>query len=198
MSTPAGYFADLYVSDDPYGYRDRWYETRKRNLTLASLPRENFATAWEMGCSNAELTAALAPRCGALLATDGSDRAIQLARARTAALANVTVQLARHPEAWPDGNFELIVFSEIGYFMEAGALDRTIELLLDSVSPDGVVVACHWLERFDAAAASGGEVHAALSRSIHLPQLFRYEDDDFLLEGWSSASESVAQREGLR
>jgi hypothetical protein len=40
MSLDAQYFADLYAdSDDPWAFRTRWYERRKRDLALASLPR---------------------------------------------------------------------------------------------------------------------------------------------------------------
>lgn len=200
MSTPVEYFAELYGSDDPYGYRDRWYEERKRQLLLASLPQRRFVSAWELGCSNGELTAALASRCDALLATDQSERAVALAKARTAGaeFGHVVVRQAKHPEQWPSENFDLIVFSEVGYFMDAAALERTVEGLLDAVNPDGTVIACHWLTRFAAAAQTGREVHAAIARAIHLPELFRYEDNDFLLEGWSAAPESIAQREGLR
>lgn len=198
MSTPVEYFAELYGSDDPYGYRDRWYEERKRQLVLASLPQRVFASAWELGCSNGELTAALAPRCDALLATEQSERAVVLARERTAEYPHVEVRQAKHPDDWPAASFDLIVFSEVGYFMDDDALTRTIDGLLDAVNPDGTVVACHWLTRFEAAAQSGREVHAQIARGIHLPALFRYEDDDFLLEGWSAAQESIAEREGLR
>ncbi len=38
MSLDAQYFADLYAgNDDPWAFRTRWYERRKRELTLASL-----------------------------------------------------------------------------------------------------------------------------------------------------------------
>ncbi len=63
MSAVQQYFGAIYRDDDPFGYRERWYEARKRDLLLASLPRARFAHAWELGCSNGELTAALAPRC---------------------------------------------------------------------------------------------------------------------------------------
>ncbi len=38
MSLDAQYFADLYAdSEDPWAFRTRWYERRKRDLLLASL-----------------------------------------------------------------------------------------------------------------------------------------------------------------
>ncbi len=40
----APFFDDFYAAngDDPWGFTDRWYERRKRALTLAALPRERF------------------------------------------------------------------------------------------------------------------------------------------------------------
>ncbi|WP_430997563.1 SAM-dependent methyltransferase, partial [Klebsiella pneumoniae] len=74
------YFDDLHEQEDPFGYRSRWYEERKRALLLASLSQRQFARGWELGCSNGVLTEALAARCERLLATDISPRAAFQAR----------------------------------------------------------------------------------------------------------------------
>ncbi|MBC7682848.1 MAG: hypothetical protein H7172_10975, partial [Ferruginibacter sp.] len=43
-SAPAAYFDALFKdTEDPWGFRTRWYETRKRALTLASLPADRYA-----------------------------------------------------------------------------------------------------------------------------------------------------------
>ena len=44
--------------------------------------QQRFGACWELGCSNGELTAALATRCTRILATDGSARAVGEARPR--------------------------------------------------------------------------------------------------------------------
>ncbi|MET0989618.1 MAG: PIG-L deacetylase family protein, partial [Glaciihabitans sp.] len=36
---------------DPWGFETRWYESRKRALTVASLPAERYESALEIGCS---------------------------------------------------------------------------------------------------------------------------------------------------
>ncbi|TGS11697.1 SAM-dependent methyltransferase, partial [Mesorhizobium sp. M1C.F.Ca.ET.187.01.1.1] len=69
------YFDELHEQEDPFGYRSRWYEERKRALLLASLSQRQFHRGWELGCSNGVLTEALAGRCERLLATDISPRA---------------------------------------------------------------------------------------------------------------------------
>jgi hypothetical protein len=40
MSVPMAHFERMYAdSEEPWEYRRRWYERRKRALTLAMLPR---------------------------------------------------------------------------------------------------------------------------------------------------------------
>lgn len=197
-ATSPDYFEDLYRSDDPFGYRWRWYEARKRALLLAALPAAQFADAWEIGCSNGELSAMLAPRCTRLLATDLNARAVALAAARTAAFADVQVCQARHPHDWPQRSFDLIVFSEVGYYLEHAVLADMVQRLRSSLRPDGVLVACHWRAPFAQAPLSGDQVHRLLQRGLGLPRLFGYRDADLRLDGWSRQPRSVAQREGLR
>ena len=110
-------FEDLFAgSDDPWGFRTRWYESRKRALTLACLPAARYARAFEPGCANGELTAALATRCDQVLASDGVAAAVLLAQQRLngLGLTNVSVAQAWVPQDWPAQTFDLIVFSEFG------------------------------------------------------------------------------------
>ncbi len=190
------YFKTLYQHEDPFGYRTRWYEARKRALTLASLPRQRFERGWEIGCSNGVLTAELAERCDRLLATDLDADAVEAARAMTAHHHHVQLQRARHPEEWPPGTFDLIVLGEVGYYLSEMDMRRTAEQLHGSLGAGGVLIACHWRASFEQARCSASFVHEQLDG--WLPRLFSYRDADFLLEGWSSDTTSVAQREGLR
>jgi len=197
-STPPAYFDALYRETDPYGYRQRWYEERKRSLLLASLTRAAYDHAWEIGCSNGEVTADLARVCKRVFAADLSARAVELTQARTGNLGNVVVQQARHPVDWPDATFDLIVFSEVGYFMSRDDLDTACERLRETLRDGGLLVACHWLTAFDAAPLNGHEVHETLRDCLRLAPCFRYADQDFVLEGWSTDQASVAMRDGLR
>ncbi len=52
MILEPAYFDQMYAaSADPWGFTSRWYEKRKYALTLAMLPRERYADAFEPGCS---------------------------------------------------------------------------------------------------------------------------------------------------
>ncbi|MGI4778540.1 MAG: methyltransferase domain-containing protein [Janthinobacterium lividum] len=194
------YFEAMYSDNaDPYGMRTRWYEARKRAVLLAALPHPRYANAYEPGCGAGELSVELASRCDALLSSDFSPKALASARTRTAALANVRVASHALPHDWPGtaGPFDLIVISEIGYFLDADAMRRVAECCNASLGADGVLVACNWRPDFDARVLPTDEVHAALA-SIGLARTVRHAEDDFLLEVWCRDPRSVAQREGIR
>lgn len=197
-ATPSEYFDAIYAHDDPFGYRERWYEARKRALLLASLPAQRFGRVWEIGCSNGELTDELAMRCDQLVATDLNARAVALATARTQMHEHVDVRQARHPDTWPDGLFDLVVFSEVGYYLDVDTLTRMARRLKSSLRGDGVLVACHWLAPFPQAPQSGRDVHRLLRRELGMQRVFGYGDADVRLDGWALHSASVAQRAGLR
>lgn len=184
--------------DDPYGYRTRWYEARKRALLLAVLPRPTFGRAWEIGCANGELTRGLAPRCASLLGTDMHPRAVAAARRRCAGVGNVDIQRMEQPAAWPVGRFDLIIVGEMGYYLDPGELAPFARQVGERLAPGALLAACHWLAEFDARRSDTAEVHAQLAAIPGLECIAHYRDADFILDCWSSDRVSVAQREGLR
>ena len=184
-------------SDDPWGFRTRWYEKRKREILVASLPRERFGSCWELGCSVGELTAALAPRCERMLATDGNARAVDEAHKRVSEFANVRVEHQIHPEEWPNERFDLIVFSELGYNFEPAALHELITRLRDALTPDGTFVACHWRYDIEACPVNGNDVHEVLSEVFAMPRIVQHAEADFLLDIWSRDGRSAAELDGM-
>lgn len=193
------YFEQLYEdSPDPYGQRTRWYEQRKRALVLASLPRPRFRRCYEPGCGNGELTAQLATRCDAVLAADFSAQALRTARRRTAALPQVRVVQHVLPGQWPVAEqFDLVVLSEVLYFLPLDAVRTVARHCARSLAPDGVLLACDWRPDFAGRASDTRAVHAELG-GLGLHQAVAHEEDDFILKVWSRDARSVAQREGIR
>jgi len=194
------YFDALYAAyDDPYGVRSRWYEERKRALLLAALPQQRFFRAYEPGCGVGELTLALAPRCERLLASDGAERAVSVARQRVAALPHVRVELHRLPAQWPrhEGAFDLIVLSEMSYFLDEEAMVELARCCKDTLSAGGTLVACDWRLDFAQRCISTDLAHRILGE-LGLARLLRHEEEDFLLQVWSRDGRSIAQREGIR
>ena len=198
-SLPPRYFDDLYAThDDPWGFTDRWYEQRKRALLLASLPRPRFARAFEPGCSIGVLTAELAPRCESLLATDVAEKALEAAAARVAGAPGVVLERRRVPAQWPAGAFDLVVLSEVGYYCSGPDLEVLAERAASSLTPDGVLVACHWRHRVADYPVSGDAVHAALRARPGLEVLAEHVEEDFRLDVLVRApATSVARASGV-
>ena len=196
MTSTDDRFEQLFRDDtDPWRFRTRWYEARKRALTLACLPQQHYGTAYEPGCANGELAAALAPRCGLLLASDGAEAAVALARERLRACANVRVFRALLPQDWPDEQLDLLVVSELGYFLDDATLDRLAQQAREALLPGGTVLACHWRHPFDGAHRNGDDVHAVLAQHLGLPRLLHHIEDDLVIDVWCQDPRSVAQRE---
>jgi len=190
------YFDDLHANEDPFGYRTRWYEERKRDLLMASLTQPTFQRGWELGCSNGVLTERLAGRCERLLATDISPRAAFQARRGLAHLPHVQVHCAQHPQQWPAGRFDLIVCGEMGYYLGPEALVELRDGLHAAMKDEGLLVACHWPPSFPGRASRSALVHERLGHGLQ--EAFCYRDSDFILQGWTRRPLSLASNEGLR
>jgi SAM-dependent methyltransferase len=201
MAVGAEYFDQMYAaSEDPWGFTTRWYERRKYAITLAMLPREHYADAFEPGCSIGVLTRQLAPRCDRLLSCDGAAAAVRAATQRTADYGNVTVQQRVLPGEWPDGDFDLVVLSEFLYYFGGDALPRVLDLAAGALRPGGTLIAVHWRHPVPEYPRSGDEVHAALARRPGLARLAEHREPDFLAEVYLAAdgpAVSVAQATGL-
>lgn len=193
------FFDEFYAGKtDPWGFESRWYEQRKRALTLASLPRERFTNALELGCSIGVLSAQLAPRCDVLLATEIALAPLEIARERLAEHPHVSFRHVETAEEWPDGTYDLIVMSEVGYYFDSDALDRLLARAAASLTPDGTLLACHWRHEVKEYPLSGDQVHHRLNALGSLERLVQHDEEDFLLEVFSPRpARSVARQTGL-
>ncbi len=200
MTDKHAYFDELYgASDDPYSVRTRWYEQRKRALLMAALPNPRYRRAFEPGCGVGELTVELAGRCDTVLASDFSEQAVRVTRQRTGDMAHVQVERQTLPADWPRHvlSFDLIVLSELAYFLDESRVQELARCCGRSLVADGTLVACDWRPDFAERASSTRAVHSALA-SLGLHRLVVHEEDDFLLQVWCGDGRSVAQREGIR
>lgn len=198
-SLPPSYFDRMYgEAADPWGMAERWYEQRKYALTLAALPEPRYRSGFEPGCSIGVLTAQLATRCDALLATDVAAAAVAATRGRTADHAHVSVQRRAVPDEWPAGCFDLVVLSEVGYYLSRQALSTLLDRCVGALVDGGTLVAVHWRHPVADYPLSGDEVHEALATRPELARLARHEEEDFLLDVVvRGPAVSVAGRTGL-
>jgi SAM-dependent methyltransferase len=194
-------FTALYANnDDPWNIDCGWYEQRKRAVLLACLPREHFDVIFEPGCGTGALSAALAARCGRLIACDIAPRAIALAQQRLVECGNVELSCLQIPDEWPaataPASIDCVVISELAYFLAPDAQCRLLAHVRTCLKPDGVLVACHWNRDFAARTTSTASFHAQIAAATGLQRLVQHAETDFLLEVWCGDPRSVAQREG--
>ena len=149
-SRRAEHFRRLYrAKDDPWDFTTSAYEQEKYRRTLAAVAGRRFVSGLEVGCSIGVLTRMLAGQCDRLLGIDIVEEPLAAARARCGDLPSVTFERMAVPEAWPDGVFDLIVLSEVLYFLSGEDIDLCAARAVDSLHPGGVVLLVNWLGRSD-------------------------------------------------
>ena len=142
------HFQRIYeASDDPWNYRNSDYEKAKRDATIAALDSRRFQSGLEVGCSIGELTHRLADCCDELLGLDFIDAALAVARERCGSQPWVSFQNVRVPSEWPEGQFDLIVLSEVLYFISAEDSLRLAALCQRCLQAEGVILLVNWLEK---------------------------------------------------
>src|SRR5580765_2521161 len=164
---PRGFFEDLYAkSPDPFDFETSAYEAAKYQHTVASLPRERYKRAVEIGCSIGVLTLRLAAKCEKLLGIDISDRALARARARCAHLPGVKFERMTVPDEFPDQEFDLMVVSEVAYYWSVDDLARAKDLLAAHQPMGGHLLLVHWLPIVDYHVQTGDAVHETWLRDL--------------------------------
>ncbi|WP_129657552.1 bifunctional PIG-L family deacetylase/class I SAM-dependent methyltransferase [Rothia halotolerans] len=189
-------FASLYrESEDPWAVDGRWYEQRKFELTTAMLPRRRFRRAYEPGCSSGWLTARLAERCEEVLASDVVPSAVRTARQRVPA-ANVEFREGAASEV-PEGPLDLVVLSELGYYLSEAEFAAFRERTRGALAPDGFLIAVHWRHPIEEAHRTAEQVHRALAETPGWIRHASYRDEDVLIEVFGPPGPSVAEAEFL-
>ncbi len=183
-AVPRDYYEQMYAGDaDPWGFETSPYEQRKYAITVASLPKHRYRSAFEPGCAIGVLSEALAARCDRLLATDMIEAVVKRAVERLGATPGVRVEQRSVPAWWPAETFDLIVLSEMGYYFDRRGLAELIELATGSLEPGGTLMAVHWRGATDYP-LNAEEVHDAIDAQDDLDRVVHHVEAKFLLDGW--------------
>lgn len=147
-SRDAMHFQRLYdASSDPWRFRTSRYEHLKYQRTIASLGHRRFRSGFEVGCSIGVLTHMLAARCDNLLAVDIVEDPLGAARTMCADQRWVRFKRMQVPRDWPDGIFDLIVLSEVLYFLSPQDIAAVADRIPATSASDGVVLLVNWRGR---------------------------------------------------
>jgi cyclopropane fatty-acyl-phospholipid synthase-like methyltransferase len=199
---PDAYFDRMYAdTDDPWQLSTRWYEQRKYAITLALLPDRRYRHAFEPGCSIGTLTAQLAQRCDHVTAVDVAEAAVRGAEKRLTEAGcrdRVTLARASLDTAWPAGPFDLLVLSEVAYYLSAGALATVLRRECPRLAPGATIVAAHWRHSVRDYPLTGDGAHRVISETPGLTALGCYRDSDVVVDVFDTdGGRSVAVREGV-
>ena len=199
---PNSYFDDKYAeAKDPWQLEERWYERRKYAITLAMLPHPRYRHAFEPGCSIGVLTEHLTGRCDHVTATDVAAAALDAADRRLVeAGSRERVNLLRNSldEPWPAMHFDLVVLSELGYYLEAAELRTVLDREVARLARGTIVIAAHWRHRVDDYPITGDRANDVIGATPGLHHLGGYRDADVVIEVFDTGPPlSVAARTGV-
>ena len=176
-------FEALYQSDpDPWAYESSDYERQKYDATLTACGEAPYNRALELGSSIGVFSVRLAARCHSLQTIDAAPSAVAVARRRLSAMPWVQARIGAIPDAIGQDTFDLVVASEILYYLEPDQLAGTLARLRDCLAPHGRLVAVHWRPPGPERPFTAAEVHALLRRQGRLSPVLAAPTDDYLLD----------------
>jgi SAM-dependent methyltransferase len=179
----AAEFERCYQRDaDPWDYGSSEYERAKYDATLVACGPGPFRSALELGGSIGVFSARLAQRCDALTTIDGSPTAVAAARIRLAGFPRADAVLGEIPGAIGPGDHDLVLASEILYYLDDVALAATLERLADVLIAGGRMVAVHWRPPGPERPQTAAAVHAQLRALPWLRPIADRSTPDYLLD----------------
>lgn len=178
-------FEARYRADpDPWRYESSAYEREKYRATLDACGPGPFAHALELGASIGVFSALLAPRCRALVTIDAAPTAVLAARHRLARIGGASVHalIGELPAAIPHATFDLVLASEILYYLTPGAFDGTLRRLRETMARGARLVAVHWRPGGPERPFTAADVHARLRAQPWLAHVGDAHTADYLLD----------------
>jgi SAM-dependent methyltransferase len=186
-TTSEQFFDGMYrKSCDPWSFSSSRYERNRYAVILDHLRGRRYERGFEPGCSIGALTRRLAHLCDRVEATDISATAVETARQKCLGFPNVTITKGALPDFIPNGSFDLIVFSEIGYYFAETELRDVADTLVSRMRKTGIFLGVHWLGESKDHVLSGDRVHEILNQvnGLRIKTSDRYAG--FRLDGWEA------------
>lgn len=177
------YFDAIYKeSNDPWNFSGSSYEKEKYQHTINALGARHFENALEIGCSIGILTEMLAPQCSFLLAIDISEKPIALAQERLKAQQGVQFGVMDIPLDFPEGKYDLIMLSEVAYYLSKEDFELTKELIYDSLNDGGTLCLVNWRPQIDGCVFNGDEVSRNFSSGSSYVQIYQDIKDNYRID----------------
>lgn len=176
-------FEARYRADpDPWRYRSSSYEQAKYAATLQACGAGRFKFALELGGSIGVFSALLAARCDDLVTIDFSPSAVRAAAIELAQYPHARAVLGRIPEDLPSGRFDLVVASEVLYYLDERLLAETLGAIEGRLCRGGRLVCVHWRTPGPERSISSDRVHRVVRQLPWLRQEIDNSCPEYLLE----------------
>ncbi len=155
----AGFEQKFLANIDPWNYTKSPFERYKRDVLLRACGCRTYGRGLELACAIGVTSRCLARRCLRLLAVNSSLTALAEAKRRTRHSERITFRHAVLPNESPRGPFDLIVASEIAYYIRQRALYQLLCNLEMALAPSGRIVFLNHIRQFDDAAQLPAVAH---------------------------------------
>ena len=125
------------------------YESQKYNATCAALRSDRYRYGLEQGCSIGVLSTRLAARCNRFLGVDLAATAVEQAARRLSPIPVASAIVAHIPTEWPDGQFDLIILSEVIYYLNLTDINLLTIKIAATAMPGAECVLVNWCGHTD-------------------------------------------------
>ncbi|WP_262152243.1 class I SAM-dependent DNA methyltransferase [Chryseobacterium foetidum] len=188
QSLDSEYFKKVYeANEDPWNFEKSEYEAKKYAATIAALPKKHYENVLEIGCSIGVLTQLLAEKSIQLLATDVSQKALDMAQKRCENLKNVSFEKMSFPQELPEDQYDLIMISEVAYYLSPEDWQSAIGILFDKLKSKGNIVLVHWLPEVHDYPQTGDEVHDTFEELMRdrMKNVFSDRAETYRIDVWA-------------
>ncbi len=132
-------------TSDHWGFEHSDYEQAKFVATFKALSRPRYTCAFELGCGNGQLSRHLVKMCDRYIGMDAVRIAVEAARK---AVPSASFIHDFYPCPLPDEHFDLLILSEILYFLYKNSL-QTLASEITTHWPQAKVLCVSWLGETD-------------------------------------------------
>ncbi len=157
-----GFFDHYFDEGDPFGFDINPEEQLKFQRTLEVCGEDPLGRVLELGCAVGSFTEILAPRATDVLALDVSQSAVDQVIQRLPNRPNVRAKAMTIPAEFPGEEFDLVVASDVLYYLSVAELQRCVARIEAALSDGGAFVAVHYVPRMGSV-LNGDEAHDILA-----------------------------------
>jgi len=162
-----GFFHHFFDEGDPFGFDVNPAEQLKFRRTLEVCGEPPLGRVLELGCAVGSFTELLAPLATDVLAVDVSPAAVEHVARRLRDHPNVRAQAMTIPAEFPEGKFDLVVASDVLYYLPVEDVRRCLERIETVLDEGGALVAVHYVPRMGSV-LDGDEAHDILEAHTKL------------------------------